>query len=124
MDSPPDSRPLRRLGSPIRTSPDRGLLTAPRGSIGVRPVLHRLLAPRHPPCALSSLSFRCSNLRGFLPGFTLPYPVFKVQDRASGTDGGAKRSRTADLLLARQALSHLSYGPVPLLARGGNDGGP
>ena len=24
--------------------------------IGVRPVLHRLLAPRHPPCALSSLT--------------------------------------------------------------------
>ena len=56
MDSPPDSRPLRRLGSPIRTSPDRSLLTAPRGSIGVRPVLLRLLAPRHPPCALISLT--------------------------------------------------------------------
>ena len=25
--------------------------------------------------------------------------------------GGAKRDRTADLLLARQALSQLSYGP-------------
>src|SRR3954462_7183334 len=24
--------------------------------IGVRPVLHRLLAPRHPPCALSSFT--------------------------------------------------------------------
>src|SRR5690606_12849020 len=27
-------------------------------------------------------------------------------------DGGAKRDRTADLLLARQALSQLSYGPT------------
>ena len=26
--------------------------------IGVRPVLHRLLAPRHPPCALSSLTYQ------------------------------------------------------------------
>jgi hypothetical protein len=26
---------------------------------------------------------------------------------------GAKRDRTADLLLARQALSQLSYGPKP-----------
>jgi hypothetical protein len=25
--------------------------------IGVRPVLHRLLTPRHPPCALSSLLY-------------------------------------------------------------------
>ena len=28
-------------------------------------------------------------------------------------NGGAKRDRTADLLRARQALSQLSYGPVP-----------
>ena len=28
------------------------------------------------------------------------------------TVGGAKRDRTADLLLARQALSQLSYGPI------------
>ena len=47
---------LRQLGFPIRTSPDQSLLTAPRGSIVVRHVLHRLLAPRHPPCALSSLT--------------------------------------------------------------------
>ncbi len=31
--------------------------------IGVRPVLHRLLVPRHPPCALSNLSFASDNLR-------------------------------------------------------------
>ena len=29
----------------------------------------------------------------------------------SRNNGGAKRDRTADLLLARQALSQLSYGP-------------
>ena len=42
--------------------------------IGVRPVLHRLLAPRHPPCALSSL------LLLFLHGDTnknLSHPVFR-----------------------------------------------
>ncbi|WP_234969295.1 hypothetical protein, partial [Bacillus massilinigeriensis] len=27
--------------------------------IGVSPVLHRLLVPRHPPCALSNLTIRC-----------------------------------------------------------------
>ena len=27
--------------------------------------------------------------------------------------GGAKEDRTPDLLLARQALSQLSYGPIP-----------
>lgn len=28
-------------------------------------------------------------------------------------DGGARRSRTDDILLAKQALYQLSYGPVP-----------
>ena len=31
--------------------------------IGVRPVLHRLLAPRHPPCALNSLILLTSYFR-------------------------------------------------------------
>ncbi len=31
--------------------------------IGVRPVLHRLLVPRHPPCALSNLSFFTADHR-------------------------------------------------------------
>lgn len=47
---------LHQPGFPIRTPPDQSLLTAPRGSFVVRHVLLRLLAPRHPPCALSSLT--------------------------------------------------------------------
>ena len=43
---------------PIRKSPDQSLLTAPPKHIGVRPVLHRLLVPRHPPCALSNLTVK------------------------------------------------------------------
>src|SRR5690606_23818561 len=31
--------------------------------------------------------------------------------------GGAERDRTADLVIANDALSQLSYGPVPVLAR-------
>jgi hypothetical protein len=50
---------LHQPGFPIRTSPDQSLLTAPRGLIVVRHVLLRLLVPRHPPCALSSLT-KCS----------------------------------------------------------------
>ena len=56
MDSLQGDRALPRPGFPIRTSPDRCLLTAPRGNIAVRRVLHRLLVPRHPPCALYSLT--------------------------------------------------------------------
>src|SRR5690606_15510612 len=52
------TRLLHRVGFPIRTSPDQSLLTAPRGHIVVRHVLLRLLAPRHPPCALCNLTNR------------------------------------------------------------------
>src|SRR5690606_8437971 len=51
---------LPQPGFPIRTPPDQSLLTAPRGSFVVRHVLLRLLAPRHPPCALSSLTISLS----------------------------------------------------------------
>jgi hypothetical protein len=56
MYSSRDNRPLRRLGFPIRTSPDQRLLSGFPELIAASHVLHRLLAPRHPPCALSSLT--------------------------------------------------------------------
>ena len=43
------------MGCPIRTSPDQRLLCGSPGLIATCYVLHRLLAPRHPPFALSSL---------------------------------------------------------------------
>ena len=43
-------------GFPIRTSPDHSSFTNSPGLIAGYNVLHRLLVPRHPPIALSSLS--------------------------------------------------------------------
>jgi hypothetical protein len=43
-------------GFPIRRSTDRRLLTAPRRLTQFCHVLHRLLVPRHPPNALTSLT--------------------------------------------------------------------
>src|ERR671930_642096 len=43
-------------GFPIRTSPDQSLVGSFPGLIAASYVLHRLLAPRHPPCALSNLA--------------------------------------------------------------------
>lgn len=50
-------------GFPIRRSPDRSSFTSSPGLIAGYNVLHRLLMPRHPPIALSSLLFttRCSR---------------------------------------------------------------
>jgi hypothetical protein len=102
--------------SPRRTGglPHSGILgstlaySSPR-HIGVRPALHRLLAPRHPPCALTSFSSGLATCECL----TLPYPIFKVQlTHCHSARGGAERDRTADLLRARQALSQLSYSPM------------
>jgi hypothetical protein len=72
MYSSRDNRPLRRLGCPIRRPPDQRLLSGFPELFAASHVLHRLLAPRHPPCALSSLTttIRATTLEhsfGLLP---------------------------------------------------------
>ena len=68
MDSVGDTRALPRVGFPIRKSSGQRLFAAYRSSIAAYRVLHRLLAPRHPPYALSSLtilgSWRTAGIRG------------------------------------------------------------
>ena len=46
------TRALPRVGFPIRKSRDQRLVSTSPGLIAAAHVLHRLLAPRHPPCAL------------------------------------------------------------------------
>src|SRR5258707_15798353 len=48
-------RALPRTGFPIRRSRDQRLVSTYSGLFAAAHVLHRLLAPRHPPCALSLL---------------------------------------------------------------------
>src|SRR5258706_13976136 len=43
---------LPRVGFPIRRSRDQRLVSTSPALIAAAHVLHRLLAPRHPPCAL------------------------------------------------------------------------
>jgi hypothetical protein len=47
---------LPGMGYPIRTSSDQSPLSGSPGLFAANHVLHRLLAPRHPPFALSSLT--------------------------------------------------------------------
>jgi hypothetical protein len=64
MNSSNDNPMLLELGCPIRKSPDQSLLAAIPRLIAASCVLHRLLAPRHSPIALSSLitKFTSTNL--------------------------------------------------------------
>lgn len=92
------------MGLPIRIPAVLFTYNFPQ-RFAVRRVLLRLLVPRHPLCALFSLTFFSTSFFHFI---TLFYLLFK--DLFSF--GGAKRDRTADLLLAKQALSQLSYNPI------------
>src|SRR5580698_3522996 len=47
---------LRPPGFPIRKPPDHSLAAGSPGLIAGSSVLHRLLVPRHPPCALKNLA--------------------------------------------------------------------
>src|SRR5690606_18671696 len=71
---------------------------------GAYPVLLRLLVPRHPPYALTSLTRNiicCVVFNVLLTIFIVKY-------------GGDEEIRTPDPLLARQVLSQLSYTPTYL----------
>ena len=76
-------------------------------------VLHRLLAPRHSPYALSSLT-KCSlHLTAlYVVKKTTDCRIFSCQktspDVLGKNVGGEYRDRTGDLLVANQALSQLS----------------
>ena len=82
--------------------------------------LHRFLAPRHPPFALSSLT---TNFITYIWRTSLGYTresTYSVVKEPRGqsrdsiyrfSPGGDDRSRTGDPLLAKQVLSQLSYIP-------------
>src|SRR5207237_5987006 len=136
MDSARRTAALPAVGFPIRTSPDQSLVSGSPKLIAATRVLHRLLSPRHPSCALGSLVIVSSRSRfrdrepprrprsssGSCAGLTTQklrhthkcllvscaYAV--VKDRKSL--GGADRDRTDDIQLAKFALSQLSYGPA------------
>jgi hypothetical protein len=72
--------------------------------------------PRHPPYALNSLTIKKSStcrVYNVLPVHLSSYAIVKDQNEQIVCErtGGGERVRTDDLLLARQALSQLSYTP-------------
>ena len=56
MNSAIDIKILILIGFPIQKSPDLNLFSGSPKLIAANHAFHRLLAPRHPPCALCSLT--------------------------------------------------------------------
>jgi hypothetical protein len=132
MNSVRDDAELPAPGCPIRKSPDQSLLSGSPKLIAASHVLHRRLAPRHPPYALSSLTTYVVATKCAFSQKNRFYPYAIVKDlaksgsattswihdrqpavayRAPNAPSGADRDRTDDLLVANQALSQLSYSP-------------
>ena len=100
MNSVIDIKILLLIGFPIQKSPDLSLFSGSPKLIAADHVFHRLLAPRHPPCALCSLTINLIQLS-----------KNTLYINALSLSGGGKRARTADPLRAKQVLSQLSYTP-------------
>jgi hypothetical protein len=78
MDSAQGTCGFAQVGFPIRKSPDQRSFSSSPRLIAAIHVLHRLLVPRHPPCALVLLI----SPNTFPENTTYRYAVLKV--RASG----------------------------------------
>src|SRR4030095_6068391 len=77
MYSVQDDPELPGPGCPIRKSPDQSLLSGSPKLIAASHALLRLLAPRHPPYALSSLTIFANTTQQYCSLY--PYSVVKEQ---------------------------------------------
>ena len=129
MDSDVSSTALSVLDCSIRKSPAQSLFDGSPRLIAAYHVLLRLLVPRYPSYSLSSLTVKsnpslCSYQRAkrftsFIIGKSC-YPSLqktnhqppKLRPMLLYRIGGDEQIRTADLRLAKAALSHLSYIPM------------
>src|SRR5918994_4926706 len=94
MYSGKSTRALPRVGFPIRKSRDQRLVSISPGLIAAAHVLHRLLAPRHPPCALYLLIVKNTCF--------CHYGVFKVR---AGTSPPKKEPPRGRSLKTQQRVS-------------------
>src|SRR5689334_8839842 len=93
---------LRPPGFPIRKSPDQCLVADSPGLIAGSNVLHRLLVPRHPPCALINLATtRCS--RPLCSSQDTGGPATKPAASAAGRHGPRETSRARSLRTQQRA---------------------
>src|SRR5215207_2061777 len=89
MYSAGDTRALPRVGFPIRRSRDQRLVSTSPGLIAAAHVLHRLSAPRHPPCALILLIEKNT--------FLCRYGVFKVRASSRPPKDAARKTGLSKL---------------------------
>jgi hypothetical protein len=103
MCSGTGTRALPRVGFPIRTSPGRRLFSTSPRLIAAGHVLHRLLAPRHPPMALIILTERTS----------LSLCSFQGSRRRAGTSPARLTQAIPQFGKGWRSLTRPSHGALP-----------
>src|SRR5437867_1806468 len=111
MYSGESTRALPRVGFPIRRFRGHRSVSTSPGLIAAAHVLHRLSAPRHPPCALVLLIEKntlyhygvfkvrtdpTTRLRGSALSDKAERPSFKTQQRVGRGRRNSRRDRTSD----------------------------
>ena len=81
------------MGFPIQRSPALSLFSGSPKLIAAYHVFHRLLAPRHPPYALSSLTINDENRQTLYP-----YSIVKEQNESKYLAFGTQRIEKQNLL--------------------------
>jgi hypothetical protein len=112
MDSSQAMAVLPAMGFPIRKSTDQSLVSSSPWLIAATHVLHRLLEPRHPPHALSSLV----TLDSGLPRNPRAANLVKVKVQALRRPGPAKTSLIRCISTLRIRLSESSSTPAKRFA--------
>ena len=113
MDSVRGTRALPRVGFPIRKSPDQRLLGSSPRLIAAINVLHRLLVPRHPPCALVLL-IRVSPSFENTTSTAVQFSRYRQDaSRASARPTSALRSPTASRGGASVSQNSTAWGRPP-----------
>src|SRR5438093_7092948 len=88
------TRALPRAGFPIRTSRDQRLVSTYSGLFAAAHVLLRLLAPRHPPCALSLLIVKNTLYAAMEFSRCAPAPSVRPNEKTLLEAGLSKLSST------------------------------
>lgn len=105
------------LGFPIRTSSDHSSVDNSPRHIAASHVLHRLLVPRHPPCALSNLATKmlASTIQFSNNNQTSPHTVcsLRTQQRAKRSSSLEQQDQRSAFPLILRAPTAQEHSPCP-----------
>ena len=117
MYSARSTRALPRVGFPIRRSRDQRLVSTSPALIAAAHVLHRLLAPRHPPCALRLLIVKNTLYAAMEFSRCTPEPNVRPNEKTRRSTASLSKLSSAiydevDIVLGELVTGRIHHGRV------------